>query len=76
VAPLLAEVYPEARAWALGEMTAYTREKQLRQILQRDPLEQGRALSLDMETFSFSLPPPECPWTEAQILDQDFWPGP
>jgi hypothetical protein len=76
VAPLLAEVYPAARAWALGEMTSYTRETQLRQILQRDPLDQGRALSRAMETFSFSLPPPQCPWTEEQILDQDFWPGP
>src|SRR4029434_5566825 len=49
LAPLLAEVYPEAREWALGEMTSYTGEKQLRQTLQRPPLFQERALSLDME---------------------------
>jgi hypothetical protein len=74
VASLLAEVYPEARAWALGEMTSYTREKELRQILQQDPRGQGRALTSDMETFQFSLPPPQCPWTAEQILDKDFWP--
>jgi Domain of unknown function DUF29 len=71
---LVEEVYPAARAWALGEMTSYTREKQLRQILQQDPLIQQRALSVDMETFQFSLPPPQCPWTAEQILDTDFWP--
>jgi hypothetical protein len=71
---LLEDVYPEARAWALGEMTSYAREKQLKQILQQDPLIQEHALSVVMETFRFSFPPSECPWTEAQILDKNFWP--
>jgi hypothetical protein len=75
VSPLLDDLYPQARAWALGEMTSYTHETQLRQILHQDPLTQERALSRAMETFHFSFPPLQCPWTEEQILDTDFWPG-
>ena len=75
VAPLLAEVYPEARAWALGEMTAYTQEKLLRQFIQRDPLDQRLGRGLDLQAFGISPLPPQCPWTEGQILDKDFWPG-
>ena len=74
VPPLREEVYPEARAWAIDEMASYTREKQLMQVLQQEPRDQERALSDAMETFQFSPPPPQCPWTEEQILDKDFWP--
>ena len=76
VTPLLEAVYPEARAWALGEMTSYTQEKLLRQMLPQDPMTQERALSPAMETFGFSRPPDQCPWTAEAILDRDFWPGP
>jgi hypothetical protein len=71
VAPILAEVYPEARAWALGEMTAWTLEKQLRQV--RDPSHLGQGF--DLQDFGISPLPPQCPWTVGQILDKDFWPG-
>jgi len=72
VAPLLAEVYPEAREWALGEMTSWTLEQHLRQF--REPGHLAR--ELDLEAFGIMSPlPPQCPWTEGQILDKDFWPG-
>jgi hypothetical protein len=76
VASFLREVYPEARAWALGEMTSYTQEKQVRRWLQQDPQTALRGQGLDFETFNILFPPPpECPWTEEHILDKDFWPG-
>ena len=79
VAPLLAEVYPDARAWALGEMTSYTQGKRLqqfRQFIQRGHLGQQGASGVDLEALGISPPPEQCPWTEAEILAKEFWPGP
>ena len=73
VAPILEEVYPEAHAWALGEMTSYAWEKQRRTTF-REPRSFDR--ELDLEAFGIVGPlPPQCPWTVGQILDNDFWPG-
>ena len=76
VAPILTEVYPEAREWALGEMTLYAQEKFIRMARQHTHEEQEHVLRDAMTTFAFTLPPLECPWKEEQILDKDFWPGP
>ena len=71
VTPLLAEVYPEARAWALGEMTSYSQEKLVRQVIQQAPEDLPPQFAL----FGIrNPPPPQCPWTVEQILDKDFWP--
>jgi hypothetical protein len=73
VAPVLEEVYPDARAWALGEMTSSTQAPRITQPMQRGNADVERIL----EPFGMvSLPPRQCPWSAAQVLDKDFWPGP
>jgi len=77
VAPLLQQVYPGARDWALGEMTSYAHEKDQQQALRRVKRMDLRGLERDLETLGIaSVPPPDCPWTLEQVLDVDFWPGP
>jgi len=62
VSRMLEDVYPEARERARGAMTPWA------------PMpEHGARILHDR-----GLPalPPLCPWTEVEILDKDFWPGP
>jgi hypothetical protein len=74
VVPILAEVYQEARASALGEMTAGIPGPLARPFGVRGQLVGREELAL--QGYGISQPPPQCPWTAKQILDKDFWPGP
>src|SRR5262245_8929283 len=72
VAPVLQEVYPEAREAAWGEMTSAASAEVARDILRRGHLSLEPPLP---ELGIIAVPPAQCPWGVDQILDKDFWPG-
>jgi hypothetical protein len=74
VPTILNDIYPEAREDAvqemgtLGPLTPLPADLVRGGILQREVPEIGDLLRR-------SLLPLTCPWTAAQVLDKDFWPG-
>ena len=66
VGEVLRHIYPRARQRAIEEMAPGWPRLRVVLSLQRDATLTSQALPPE--------PPPTCPWTDAQVLDLDFWP--
>jgi len=75
VSPLLTAIYPEAREEAVQEMGTLGPLLSLPAEFQRGGAVNRGDLPALADLLRLSSLPLGCPWSDAQVLDKDFWPG-